>query len=295
MEIRENVPLSSYTTFHIGGPAENFTIVNSIRELLDAVFYAKEHNIPFFILGTGANILISDKGIKGLVIKNEAKQATIQNNILIAESGAVIEELITMTSIAGLSGFEHFAGIPSTIGGALWQNLHFLSPDRSKTMYIGDIVVSADIFTESGKRETVSKDYFSFGYDTSILHKQKDIVLSATFLLTPKDKAEIQKTVAENLSWREAKHPNEAVWTSAGSVFRKIEGYGAGRLIEQVGLKGYHIGGAKISEKHANFIINTGDATATDVKALIDLVAKKIYDELGLTMQLEISLIGEFT
>src|SRR5262249_5999799 len=137
-------------------------------------------------------------------------------------------------------------------------------------------------------------DYFQFGYDDSILHLRKDIVLSATFQLTPKDSLEIEGTIDANLKWREEKHPEGATHNSAGSVFKKIEGHGAGRLIEQVGLKGHHIGGAQISIKHANFIVNTGSATAKDVVDLIELVKVKVRGELGLEMQTEISLIGEF-
>ncbi len=294
MDIRIEVQLAPYTTFNIGGPADLFVEVSSVDELLEAVDHAKKKNILFFILGAGANILIGDKGIRGLVIKNNAGTFSVDGSSITVESGALMSDLIGFTEKKGLSGFEHFAGIPSTVGGALWQNLHFLSPDRTKTLYIGDILKSAEILTEEGEKKVVDKEYFAFGYDTSILHTKKDIVLSATFALTPKTQEEIIQTIDENLAWREAKHPENAARNSAGSVFRKIEGYGAGRLIEQVGLKGYNIGGAKISDKHANFIINTGDASAKDVKDLIELVKKKVKEEMGLDMQIEISLVGEF-
>jgi UDP-N-acetylmuramate dehydrogenase len=294
MNIQENVTLAPFTTFHIGGPAEQFIEARSQDELAQAVIYAQKKTLPYFILGTGANILVGDKGIRGLVIKNEANKFSVDDSLLTADSGAVMSDLIGFTAKKGLSGFEHFAGIPSTIGGALWQNLHFLSPDRSKTLFLGDILASAEILTEKGEKKTVDKDYFQFSYDSSILHTKKDVVLSATFQLTPLDEAELEHRIDENLKWREEKHPQNAAHCSAGSVFKKIESHGAGRLIEQVGLKGHQIGGAQISERHANFIVNTRDATAKDVLDLINLVKEKVKQELGLEMQLEISLIGEF-
>lgn len=294
MTIAQNTLLAPYTTFHIGGPADFFIVSHSIEELLESVAFAKEKSLPFFILGTGANILIGDKGFRGVVIKNEAKKISWEGNLVTAESGETIADLIHLTVERGFSGFEHFAGIPSSVGGALWQNLHFLSPDRSETKYIGDIVDHARIITESGEIKTVGKEYFHFGYDASILHEVQDIVLSATFILTSESTAILAQRVEANLSWRKQKHPENATSCSAGSVFKKIEGHGAGRLIEQVGLKGHQIGGAKISEKHANFIINMGNATASDVRQLISLVQQTIQEQLGLPLETEISLIGEF-
>lgn len=294
MDIQKNVELAPYTTFHIGGSADALITVSTVDELVEAVAYAKKHNLPYFILGCGANILVGDKGYRGVVIKNEANAYVLDENLLTAESGAIMSDLIGFTAKKGLSGLEHYSGIPSTVGGALWQNLHFLSPDRKTTMYIASVVKEAEILTEEGERKKVGKEYFGFGYDKSILHTRKDVVLSVTFVLDKKDEAEIEHTIDENLKWRQEKHPQNAVHCSAGSVFKKIEGHGAGRLIEQVGLKGHQIGDAQISEKHANFIVNNGDATAADVMALINLVKEKVRQQIGLEMQTEISLVGEF-
>lgn len=294
MEIRENVQLAPYTTFGIGGPADFFISVISEDEIISAVTFAKEKKLPFFLLGMGANILVGDKGFRGVVIKNEANKTALEDTILTAESGTIIGELIDYTAEKGLSGFEHFAGIPSSVGGALWQNLHFLSSDRSKTVYIGDILIEAKILQEDGKVGHVGNEYFSFGYDYSKLHDTKDIILTATFQLKKEDSKIMQESICANLSWRAKKHPANATKKSAGSVFKKIEGHGAGRLIEQVGLKGKTIGGAKISEQHANFILNENNATAKDVRDLIDLVQQKVKNELGLEMQPEISFVGEF-
>lgn len=349
LNIQQNVPLAPYTTFHIGGPADYFVIVKTIDELKEAITWAKEKEIPFFILGTGANILVGDKGYRGLVIKNECNQFSVfssqlsekgqpvvgqsvtdqqktdqpgsenrkpktdNGTFLTAESGAIVDDIIKFTQEKGLSGFEHYAGIVSTVGGALWQNLHFLNPERTETMYIADILESAVILSSSSDSKggvekpqessrvvslprtiTVSKDYFQFGYDQSILHTKKDIVLSATFRLEKKDPQEMQKVITENLAWRREKHPKDAQHCSAGSIFKKIEHHGAGRLIEQVGLKGKQIGGAQISPVHANFIVNTGGASAKDVRDLIALAQQKVKDQLNLDLEPEISFVGEF-
>lgn len=294
LTVQENVVLAPFTTFHIGGPADFFVKVETKDEIVEAVMWAKEKGFGFFLLGSGANILVGDKGYRGLVIKNESDGFVVDGLHLTADSGVVVGDMIAYTAALGLSGLEHFAGIPSTIGGALWQNLHFLSPDRSKTVYIADVLVKAEILSEEGERKEVGKEYFNFGYDYSTLHERQDVVLSARFSLSQKTPEEVKHTAESNLAWRAEKHPEGAVHKSAGSIFKKIEGHGAGRLIQDVGLKGHQIGGAKISDKHANFILNEGGATAKDVRELIDLVTARVKEELGLLMQPEISFVGEF-
>ncbi|MGH7246226.1 MAG: UDP-N-acetylmuramate dehydrogenase [Candidatus Levyibacteriota bacterium] len=298
-----NVQLASHTTFGIGGPADFFVVAGTPDELFEAVSWAKEKNLPFFILGSGANILIGDKGFRGLVIKNEASSFSIRankenkNTLLVVQSGALIADIIHVTLEKGLSGFEHFAGIPSTVGGALWQNLHFLSPDRTKTVYIADIVTSAEIISiseNSLEKKEVDHSYFNFSYDYSTLHNTHDVVLSASFELQQKSFEDIGRVMHANVLWRQERHPKDAAKKSAGSIFKRIEGFGSGRLIEQVGLKGKRIGGAEISETHANFILNVDHATAKDVRLLIDLIQQTVKEKLDLTMQPEISFIGEF-
>lgn len=301
MDIKKNIELAPYTTFHIGGPADFFVKTLSADDLTLAITWAIGKGMQYFVLGQGANILISDRGFRGLVIKNESNKVDIQQNgFVTAESGTTIADLIEQTAAQGLSGLEHFAGIPSSLGGALWQNLHFLSPDRSSTMFIADVLVSAHILRfaeyelEPIKEETVDREYFKFGYDYSILHDTHDVVLSATLQLQPKDPQEIRKVIEENLKWRKEKQPTDAVKKSAGSVFKKIEGHGAGRLIEQAGLKGKSIGGAQISADHANFILNTGNATAKNVRDLILLAQTEVKKTTGLHLEPEISFVGEF-
>lgn len=293
-DLQKNIPLAEYTTYKIGGPADFFVAAKTKEELANAIIEARKNKIPYFVLGTGANILFGDKGFRGLVIKNEADKVEISGDILTAESGAIIADLIKITAKKNLSGLEHFAGIPSTVGGALWQNLHFLSPDRKETIFIESILESAEILDESNNIRKVKKIFFEFGYDASILHKRDLVVTEATFRLIKKDKKLIKKQIEENLKWRDEKQPPLEKFPSCGSVFKKIDGVGAGRLIEKTGFKGSRIGGAKVSEKHANFIVNTGGAKAADVLALIKLIQEKVFAETGHKLETEISFVGEF-
>lgn len=288
--------LAPLTTYRMGGPADFFVAVGSIGELGAALREARRVGIAYFLLGSGANILVTDKGFRGLVIQNCANGFEfLENNRLRAESGAIIAELIAACRDRGLSGLEHYVGIPSTVGGALWQNLHFLSPapSRERTVFIAEIVESATVLTKELEVKTVGPQYFQFGYDYSTLRDSGDIVLDVTFQLTPKSKEEIQRVMDENMAWRRAKQPQLEEFPSCGSVFKKIEGVGAGRLIDQAELKGYRLGGVMISPKHANYFVNVDRATSADVLALIAHVQKEVKEKTGYWLETEISVIGE--
>lgn len=287
--------LAGHTTYRVGGPADLFFEARSVDDLVRAVRLARQHEVPYFVLGLGANILVGDGGIRGLVIKNRCGGVSfLPPGRVTADSGVVMWDLIQHARIRGLSGLEHFAGIPSSVGGALWQNLHFLGPDRVNTVYIESCLEKALLLTEENDIVEVTKDYFQFGYDESVLHHRKDIVLTSTFQLLASEQTDIQRTIDENLKWRAEKHPPLARFPSAGSVFRKIEGMGAGRMIDQCGLKGFAIGGAQVSPQHANFIVNLGNATASDVLQLIRLCQVKVKERFGVDLTPEISLVGEF-
>ena len=297
--LRRDVPLAPFTTFKIGGPADLLYEARTDDELARAVLAARESGLPFFLLGLGANILIGDRGFRGLVILNLARGVEVLSTEgrIRAESGTVVWPDLIETAIAhGLSGLEHYVGIPSTVGGALWQNLHFLAPApaRERTMFIAEVTESADLLTEEGERRTVDVGYFEFGYDTSILHHRKDIVLAATFRLAPDDPDTMHRIVRENLDWRRERHPPLDTEPSAGSIFKKIEGIGAGRLIDECGLKGTRIGGAMVTPRHANIFINAGGATAADVRALIAHVQEVVRARTGYSLEPEISFVGEF-
>ena len=293
-DIKSNVSLAPYTTYKIGGKADYFFTARNKTDLIFAIKEAKTRQISIFILGTGANILVGDKGFRGLVIHNKTENIKFDINFLIAESGAVVSDLIDACVEKGLSGLEHFAGIPSSVGGAIRQNLHFLSPDRRSTIFI-ESVVKEGLVLEKGKEMRVGKEYFRFGYDDSILHHDKDVfVLEITFELEKRDRNLIKNQIEENLKWRNEKQPQLWEFPSCGSVFKKIEGIGAGRLIDKCGLKGKQIGGACVSEKHANYIVNMGKATAENVSDLINIVQKTVLEQTGFKLEPEIDFIGEF-
>jgi UDP-N-acetylmuramate dehydrogenase len=294
--VRRDVVLAPYTTYRIGGPADFFVEAHDQYALAEAVRAARASGTPFFVLGTGANILVSDRGFRGLVIRNVADHVRFEGNLLTAESGAVVADLIRLTAERSLGGLEHYAGIPSTVGGAIWQNLHFLSPDRARTMYIAEVFVAATLLDGEGNVRREGPEFFDFGYDESILRVDRSLILlEAAFRLEPKPRAEIERQIAENLAWRDARQPPVDRFPSCGSIFKKLDGIGAGRLIEKVGLKGHRRGGAQISEKHANFIVNRGGATSADVLALIATVQREVERQTGHRLEPEINIIGELS
>jgi len=298
--LRRHQPIAPYTTFQIGGPADLFYDATSAAALADAVVAARETGVPYFVLGLGANILVGDRGFRGVVIRNTARAHEFREMgdecKLWSESGAVIKDLIREAVARGWSGLEHYVGIPSTVGGAIWQNLHFLSPapERERTMFIAEVFDSCDILSEESERKTVGADYVRFGYDDTVFHHRRDIVLTTTFRLSRGDQAAMHRVLQENLSWRGSRHPWLDWHPSAGSIFKKIEGVGAGRLVDQSGLKGFRQGNAQISHIHANILVNLGGATAADVRKLISIAQRTVEEKCGVHLEPEIGFIGEF-
>ena len=296
-QLRRNEVLAPYTTFRIGGPADLYYSATSADELAEALLAARELEVPHFVLGLGANILVGDRGFRGLVIHNQARHHEFRDDgRLWTESGAIVGELIPQAVERGWSGLEHYIGIPSTVGGAIWQNLHFLSPapERERTMFIAEVFESCEILSEENERKTVDADYVNFGYDDTVFHHRKDVVLAATFQLGKGDPATMHRIIQENLSWRGARHPWLQFHPSAGSIFKKIEGVGAGRLVDQCGLKGFRVGNAAISHIHANIMVNLGGATARDVRELIATAQRAVEEKFGQRLEPEIGFIGEF-
>src|SRR5690348_8431825 len=294
-QLRRDEPLAPYTTFRIGGPADLFFEATSADALAKAVLAARETDVPYFVLGLGANILIGDRGFRGLVIRNTAQSYEFRDDRgttcrLWSESGATVKTLIQQSVARGWSGLEHYVGIPSTVGGAVWQNLHFLSPapERERTMFIAEVFASCEILSEENERKTVDAEYVGFGYDDTVFHHRRDIVLAATFKLARGPQDVLQRILQENLSWRGSKHPWLEWHPSAGSIFKKKEGVGAGRLVDQCGLKGRRIGDAQISHMHANIMINLGHATAKDVRDLIALAQSTVEKNCGVHLDPEI-------
>lgn len=296
--VQARVPMAPFTTFRIGGPADLLFHASDSQGLTAAVQVAREAGIPTFLLGRGANILVADAGVRGLVIKSEAGGIEFLdgNRVRVGAGMDVFPDLILATVERGLGGLHHFVGIPSTVGGAMWQNLHFLSPapKRERTVFLEEFVESAEILSEDGTLLTVDREYFEFGYDRSVLHRRGDTVLSVTFTLEPTDPRMLREVMRENLAWRSDRHPDLWLYPSAGSIFRKVEGVGAGRLIDECGLKGAIRGQAQIFHKHANIIVNLGGASARDVMALVDLARETVHRETGHELVPEIGRVGEF-
>ena len=295
--LRTNVPLAPFTTFKIGGPADVLYDATTADDLANAVGAARAAGMPFFVLGLGANILVGDRGFRGLVIRNTAAHLQFPTpDSIRAESGAVMADVIRAAVDRGLTGLEHYVGIPSTVGGAVWQNLHFLAPApaRDRTMFIQEIVERVELLAPSGARLAVPGAQMEFGYDTSRLHHTGEVALAVTFGLAAGDRTVMHRVMQENLSWRGSRHPWLEHHPNAGSIFKKIEGVGAGRLVDQCGLKGHSIGGAQISHVHANIIVNLGGATASDVRALIAFAQKMVFEKFGQKLEPEIGFVGEF-
>lgn len=286
--IKKNILLKNYTTFHIGGPARYFLVAKTKEDLIKAVSLAKKNNLPFFILGGGSNVLISDKGFNGLIIKNEARNFKIKKETIIAESGTILSQLINTSVKAGLSGLVEGAGIPGTIGGAVYSNAGW---PRGKWS-IGNIVKEVEVLIPNGKIKKVNKKWMEFEYRNSRLKKmrnKKSIILQVILELKKGKKTELEKKLREILKIRSKKIPKGF---SAGSIFKNPRQKTAGFLIEKSGFKGKKIGNAQISKKHANFIINLGKAKAGDVKKLIKLIKKEVKKEFKKNLKEEIEYLG---
>lgn len=293
-----NVPLAPMTTFKVGGPADLLYHARTTDELAAAVSAARDTGAPYFVLGRGANILVADAGFRGLIIHSAVEGIEFLDGGRV-RAGAGVDtypDLIEATVSRGLGGLHHFVGIPSSVGGALWQNLHFLAPapERERTVFIAEALETASILTQEGERRIVDVAYFEFGYDYSVLHVRDDIVLEAVFRLSAQPEEELRRVMEENLTWRSERQPDLNRYPCAGSIFQKMEGVGAGRLIDECGLKGHRHGSAEIFRGHANIIVNLGGATAAEVRHLIDLAQSTVATELGYELVTEITFVGDF-
>ncbi len=285
--VRVQEPLSSHTTIKIGGPADLFIEPSSIENLAKVMTAIKEAGVKWTAIGRGSNLLVSDKGIEGAVIKLGAGLDHLEiNGAKISVGGGVsVVSLAMAMSRKGLSGLEFAAGIPGSVGGAVYMNAGAHGSDVSK------ILEKAHVLFEDGAMEWLSVDEMEFSYRTSVLQKKRPgIVLEAVFQLKEANKDEIIAEIKKNKDYRKDTQP----WSSpcAGSIFRNPLPEYAGQLIEKAGLKGHQIGGAKISEMHGNFIVNAGNAKAEDVLALIEHVKATIQDLYGVEMETEVEIIG---
>lgn len=286
-EVLLNVPLKEYTSFKIGGTADLFVRPNNLMELINTLAILKENNVSYFLLGAGSNLLISDKGVRGAVITlgDGFDYAHAKDDYILAGAGVSLATLATVAKNAELSGLEFASGIPGSLGGALFMNAGAYGGEMK------DVVSEVSFIDSDGVVKTLSCDECDFGYRKSIFSSQDKIIISAKMTLKKGNKEEISKTMRELNARRKEKQPLE--YPSAGSTFKRPEGHFAGTLIEQSGLKGYTIGGAQVSEKHAGFVINTGNATASDVCELIAYVQKVVYEKFNVKLEPEVKITGE--
>ena len=287
--VQENLTLAPYTSARIGGPADVVLTVKSADELADAVQVIWEQDLPYYILGGGSNVLVSDKGFRGVVVLNRAKEVRFEMGdqpSVWCEAGVVIANLARRCASKGLGGLEWSAAVPGTVGGAVYGNAGAFGGDMTHNL------VWAELLTTNG-REKFMLDQMGYGYRTSILkrHEVNGIVLSALLKLKNSNSEEVSVKIEQFSERRKATQPPGA---SMGSMFKNPEGDHAGRLIEAAGLKGTRIGNAEISTVHGNFFINHGETKAEDVRALIALVQKTVLEKFGIDLELEVEVIGNW-
>jgi len=286
--IKQNEPMKNHTSFKIGGPAEFYIKITSIKELQKILEFAKKEKIKITILGNGSNVLVSDSGIKGIVIRTNLKEIKIeqkeQNKIEITVDDATpIGFLAQKLLKEEITGFEEISGIPGTIGGAILMN----AGAHGKEMK--DIVTEITAIDYNGKIHKFTNEQAKFTYRNSIFSSGKYIILQAKIILEKGNAKEIKAKMDEYAQFRKEKQPIE--YPSAGSTFKRGTDFITAKLIDDAGLKGYTIGGAKVSEKHAGFIINTGNATAQDVLDLAKYVTDKVYEKFGKKIEFEIKIV----
>lgn len=286
--IKTNEPMKNHTSFKIGGPAEIYIKITSIEELQKVLEFAKKENIKITILGNGSNVLVSDKGIKGIVIKTNLKDINIENkdskNVEVTVSDAVPIGFLAQRFLKEeITGFEELSGIPGTIGGAILMNAGAHGKE------IKDIVTEVTAMDYNGKIFNFTNEEAEFTYRHSKFSNGEYIILQAKMLLQKGSKEEIKAKMDEYAQYRKEKQPIE--YPSAGSTFKRGTDFITAKLIDEAGLKGYSIGGAKVSEKHAGFIINTGDATAKDVLDLARYVTDKVFEKFGKKIEFEIKIL----
>lgn len=281
-------PMKKHTTFRVGGNADYFVMPRTIEEIQQVVALCKNENLPYYILGNGSNLLVGDKGYRGVIIQiyKEMNEITVEGECIRAQAGALLSKVGSVALEAGLAGFEFAAGIPGAVGGAVVMNAGAYGGEMK------DILASATVLTEDGTILTLKNEELELGYRTSIIAKKNYIVLEAEYQLQRGDKAEIRAKMDELKKQRVTKQPLE--YASAGSTFKRPEGYFAGKLIQDAGLRGFQVGGAQVSEKHCGFVINKGDATAADIVELMRQVSEKVYQEFGVTLEPEVKRLGEF-
>ena len=281
-------PMKQHTTFKIGGPADYFLVPESGEEAGEIIKICKQTDIPYFILGNGSNLLVGDGGYRGAVIQiyRNMSAVTTEGTIITAQAGALLSSVAAVAKNASLTGFEFAGGIPGTVGGAAVMNAGAYGGEMK------DVLVEVTVMDAAGNIFTIPAEKLELGYRTSIIKKAGYIVLEAKIRLEEGDQEAIRERMKELTIQRTTKQPLE--FPSAGSTFKRPEGYFAGKLVMDSGLRGYQVGGARVSEKHCGFVINAGGATAKDVRTLMENVRDIVYKKYGVTLEPEVKFLGEF-
>lgn len=281
-------PMSRHTTFRIGGPADYFVMPSVPEEIGRIVRMCRENDVPYYVIGNGSNLLVGDKGYRGVIVQifRNMNGITVKENRVHAQAGALLSKVAAAAYEAGLTGVEFASGIPGTLGGAVRMNAGAYGGEMKQ------ILESARVLTPDGEILTLGADAMKMSYRTSVVSKKDYIVLDAVLTLQKGDKKKIRTLMDELRDKRVAKQPLE--YGSAGSTFKRPEGYFAGKLIQDAGLRGFRIGDAQVSEKHCGFVINLGGATAEDVSRLMDEVVRRVEENSGVRLQPEVKRIGEF-
>lgn len=289
---QENVyteePMSGHTTFRVGGPADFFVTPEGEDQVRGAVSAFRSAGVPFYIVGNGSNLLVGDRGYRGGIIQifKKMNRISVQGSLLHVQAGALLSKIAAKAQSRGLTGFEFASGIPGTLGGAVMMNAGAYGGEMKQ------VLTGAKVLKASGEIEEVSVEAMELGYRSSIFSKNEDIILSANIKLEAGDPEQIQRHMDELKERRISKQPLE--YPSAGSTFKRPEGYFAGKLIEDAGLRGFQVGGAQVSQKHCGFVINKDHAAARDILSLMEQVADKVYGNSGVRLEPEVKMIGEF-
>lgn len=286
--IYKEEPMKKHTTFRVGGNADYFVVPKTEEEVKNIVSLCKSEGMPYFILGNGSNLLVGDKGYRGVIIQicKEMNQIEVQGTSLIVQAGALLSKVGSAALEAELTGFEFASGIPGTMGGAVFMNAGAYGGEMK------DILAEVTVLDENGEVRVLKKEELELGYRTSVVAKKGYVVLSARVELQSGDKEKIEARMQELKVQRTTKQPLE--YPSAGSTFKRPEGYFAGKLISDSGLRGFQVGGAQVSEKHCGFVINKENATASDIVGLMNQVIEKVQNEFGVTLEPEVRKLGEF-
>lgn len=286
--ILKDEPMSAHTTFRIGGPADYFAMPSSAEEIRRIVALCIEQEVPYYIIGNGSNLLVGDKGFRGVIIQifKNMRDIRTEGETVTAQAGALLSKVAAAAYDAGLTGFEFASGIPGTLGGAVRMNAGAYGGEMSQ------VLKSAAVLTAEGEVLTIPVEEMKMGYRTSIVSRMDYVVLGAQLVLSRGSKEDIRAKMDELKEKRVSKQPLE--FGSAGSTFKRPEGYFAGKLIEDAGLRGFRIGNAQVSEKHCGFVINRGGATAAEVAELMDHIIRRVEETSGVRLQPEVKKIGEF-